>query len=148
MGIDVPNIRTILHWGPPNDIECYVQETGRGGRDGKGTSAYLYYNRRDISQSGHLEESMHAYCLNSTHCRRQLLMAPFNERKIVASPVPMHLCCYVCAKLCVCNSCTVDEDFNNMSKEDVENFDQTFWDEPNECQLKCTLSAEHAYYGR
>lgn len=28
MGMDVPDIHTVVHWGPPNDIESYVQETG------------------------------------------------------------------------------------------------------------------------
>ena len=35
MGIDIPDIRQIVHWGPPSDIEQYVQEIGRVGRDGK-----------------------------------------------------------------------------------------------------------------
>lgn len=34
MGLDCPNVRSILHWGSPPDIESYVQETGRAGRDG------------------------------------------------------------------------------------------------------------------
>ena len=46
MGIDVPNINNVLHWGPPSDLECYVQESGRGGRDGCVTNAMLYYNKR------------------------------------------------------------------------------------------------------
>ena len=33
MGLDSPNVRRILHWGPPEDLEQYVQETGCGGRD-------------------------------------------------------------------------------------------------------------------
>ena len=34
MGLDCPNVRRVMHWGPSSDIEQYVQETGRGGRDG------------------------------------------------------------------------------------------------------------------
>ena len=123
MGIDVPNIYTVVHWGPPDDIECYVQETGRGGRDGKQTKAYLYYNKRDVVPSGHVQESMRAYCLNNTSCRRQLLMAQFSETTDVASPVPLHLCCDVCAKQCGCQACTIDEDLA-LSTEDVEAFEQ------------------------
>ena len=43
MGIDVPNIHTVLHWGPPSDLEGYVQESGLGGMDGGTTKAILYY---------------------------------------------------------------------------------------------------------
>ena len=35
LGLDAPDIRTIIHWGPSRDIEAYVQESGRCGRDGK-----------------------------------------------------------------------------------------------------------------
>ena len=33
MGIDAPNVRKTIHWGPSNDIELYIQETGHAGRD-------------------------------------------------------------------------------------------------------------------
>lgn len=41
MGIDVPDIRTVTHLGIPGSVEDYVQEAGRGGRDGKATTAFL-----------------------------------------------------------------------------------------------------------
>ena len=74
MGIDIPNIHTVIHWGPPNDFESYVQESGRGGRDGKPTKTSLYYDKRDLIKSGHVQESMRMYCTDVMHCRRHQLM--------------------------------------------------------------------------
>lgn len=49
MGLDCPNVRHVIHWGPPDDIDNYVQESGRGGRDGEICMATLYYSARDLS---------------------------------------------------------------------------------------------------
>ena len=49
MGVDAPDIRRVIHWGPPNSIEAYVQENGRCGRDGKSASADLYFTGSDFS---------------------------------------------------------------------------------------------------
>lgn len=41
MGIDMPDIHQIFHWGAPGDVEQYLQEIGRAGRDGKDSRAFL-----------------------------------------------------------------------------------------------------------
>ncbi len=48
MGMDVPDIRHVIHWGPSDDFESYMQETGRGGRDGETCSATLFYSNTDF----------------------------------------------------------------------------------------------------
>ena len=40
MGMDCSNVQRIIHWGPPSDVESYVQETGR---DGQVSHAVLYF---------------------------------------------------------------------------------------------------------
>jgi ATP-dependent DNA helicase RecQ len=49
MGVDIPDIRQVVHIGPPRTVKAYIQETGRAGRDGRPSVAYLYYNNRDIA---------------------------------------------------------------------------------------------------
>lgn len=45
MGLDCPDVSKIIHWGPPGDIESYLQETGRAGRDNLPSDAVLYVSK-------------------------------------------------------------------------------------------------------
>jgi ATP-dependent DNA helicase RecQ len=47
MGIDKPDVRTVIHLDLPETLEAYFQEAGRGGRDGKRAYAVLLYNDAD-----------------------------------------------------------------------------------------------------
>lgn len=47
MGIDKPDVRTVIHMDCPNSIEAYFQEAGRAGRDGKRAYAVMLYNNSD-----------------------------------------------------------------------------------------------------
>ena len=65
MGLDSPNVRRIVHWSPPNDLDMYVQETGRAGRDGEDAIAVLYYS----DKGKRLSEEMKSYSHNTVTCR-------------------------------------------------------------------------------
>ena len=84
MGLDCPNVRKVIHWGPPSDIESYLQETGRAGRDGAQSTALLYYNTSDL-RAQHIEGTMKAYCRNTDCCRRELILREFDDNSTVCS---------------------------------------------------------------
>ena len=104
MGLDTPNVRHVIHWGPPEDVELYIQESGRGGRDGAATTATLYYKKADLSGASHVTDLMQQYCTNSTECRRKLLMCLFSDDAL-SLPTYMHQCCDICELLCTCDVC-------------------------------------------
>lgn len=56
MGINKPNIRYVIHYHMPNDLEAYVQEIGRCSRDGRPGIAVLLYEPGDLKRQEFLIE--------------------------------------------------------------------------------------------
>jgi ATP-dependent DNA helicase RecQ len=60
MGIDKPNVRQVLHWGPPPTLEAYYQEAGRAGRDGRPSECLVLWRAEDFAW-GNIAPAMRRY---------------------------------------------------------------------------------------
>lgn len=54
MGIDKPDVRTVIHFDVPENLENYYQEAGRAGRDNSKAYAVVLFNTQDIAKLNHL----------------------------------------------------------------------------------------------
>ncbi len=78
MGIDKPDVRRVLHWGPPRTLEAYYQEAGRAGRDGRPAECVVVWRPSDFDW-GNGATDMRRY-VEGRACRRGMLLAYFGER--------------------------------------------------------------------
>lgn len=96
MGIDKPDIRRVVHWGPPKTVEEYYQQMGRASRDGLFGECIMYCDLHDFAKfkSGFYTKDLKGYalkatlksmdalrdfCMSDDCCRRASLMKFFAE---------------------------------------------------------------------
>ena len=69
LGIDISDVRQVIHWGLTSTVEEYVQESGRSGRDGLSPQAIIYQGKG----GKHSEKKIKDYVSKNSICRRRFL---------------------------------------------------------------------------
>lgn len=92
-------VKGVINYGPPKDMDSFVQQFGRAGRDGGQATALLLYNAK---QCRNIDSDMKEYISNISECRRDKLLSFYNA---TSSPnISKHACCDICAKTCSCDN--------------------------------------------
>ena len=94
MGVDCRGVHRVIHSGPSKNVEFYVQETGRAGRDGHQSVAYDLYHGFMLN---HIDAHMKSF-IKTEECRRKTLLNHFESASLY--PEQPHLCCDNCAAPC------------------------------------------------
>jgi len=117
MGINIPDIRLMIHYNCSNDVESYLQEIGRAGRDNKESECFMFYSSKDFALNyKFLEEikdlDIRKYkegninylkkIVTTDECRRKYLLSFFGEEKDE------------CGK---CDNCKKNGEKKNITKE-------------------------------
>ena len=109
MGLDVKGVNTVVHYGLDNDLEDYIQETGRAGRNPNDKCHAVLMKYKRCTGSKNISADMKNYVTFST-CRRIQILKPFMNETDTNSvcPTVSHDCCDICTVTCKCQ-CNCDD---------------------------------------
>jgi ATP-dependent DNA helicase RecQ len=109
LGVDIPDIRLVVHYGLPRSLLGYAQECGRAGRDGLNATCMLFFAASDISKYNDTERDVRLASgmltwTKDIRCRRQTLLTSFGEAFVSDGPCAwgddkLQHGCDVCGKM-------------------------------------------------
>ena len=118
MGIDLPDIRLIVHYQTPGSVAAYYQEAGRAGRDGESARCLLLFGRADLQTQRRLAEKSGSSAVSDVrqgealaeieryatqlNCRHQALVAHFSGRE---DEPECGRCDFCCGEYCAAGCC-------------------------------------------
>ena len=136
MGLDVKGVSTVIHYGPSSDLDDYIQESGRAGRQLDEHAHAIIMRYKGCLSSKHISKDMKNF-IQTKACRRRILLEPFIET--FKDLQEAHDCCDICALTCSClcccesgSSCTCVTRCANPAPEIVTAMLNTIWEEHNE----------------
>lgn len=119
MGVNFHGANNIIHYGLPREMDTFVQQMGRGGRDGSLANELVFYK----AHKGHLknvEFDLVKLCKDNAECRRKLLCEGYVHKAAII--IPLHNCCDICERKCECGhaECPRTHPAFNQRSEDAD----------------------------
>lgn len=98
MGVNFKNLNNVIHYGVPHDLDTFVQQMGRAGRDGSFSEEILLV-KKNKKLFKKIDQEIVRLVSSENECRRQIISSAYLTTSDAGHN---HSCCDICAKNCNC----------------------------------------------